>query len=352
LAQNLHLLFNKKGDSCMKIRALFTGAMLLASLAGCSLENGKQEIPSPATVYSHQEQQSSLQNDVLIIATGDMSGVYFSLGQAMADLYEKYNGLASGTQVTNASFQNTRLVSRKKAELGFASVDALGLLEKQKSKGEEHQTTLRALTGLYSNYIQIVTTEKSGIHALKDLSGKRISVGSIDSGTKLVAERTLEVAGLTSNKIHKFNLSFSQSADALRNGNIDAAFFVSGLPNPEITSISTEMPIKLIPIPEEIVNRLKDQYGYYSEAEIPRETYHGQKINIQTFSIKNVLLTNQDMSNKEAYNLVKTLYEHLPELQEIHPAARDIKLSEAKTGIPLEFHPGAEKYFSEHGIFH
>lgn len=336
----------------MKIRTLFTAAMLLAYLTGCTPENDRQEIPSPAIVHAHQEQQSSKSNDVLVIATGDMSGVYFSLGQAMADLYEKYNGLASATQVTNASFQNTKLVSRKNAEIGFATVDALGLLEKQQLKGEEPQKTLRALTGLYSNYIQIVTTEKSGIHSLTDLTGKRVSVGSIDSGTKLIAERTLQAADLTSKNIKKFTLSFSQSADALRNGSIDAAFFVSGLPNPEITSLSTEMPIKLIPIPEEIVHRLKDQYGYYSEAVVPHETYHGQQKDISTFSIKNVLLTNKDMSNKEAYNLVKTLYDHLPELEEIHPAARDIKLLEAKTGIPLKFHPGAEKYFSEHGVSH
>ncbi|MGG3469057.1 TAXI family TRAP transporter solute-binding subunit [Neobacillus pocheonensis] len=336
----------------MKLRALFTAALLLAFLAGCTIENGRQEIPSPAIVHAHQEQQSSKSNDVLIIATGDMSGVYFSLGQGMADLYEKYNGMASGTQVTNASFQNTKLVSRKNAELGFATIDALGLLEKQKRKGEDPQKTLRALTSLYPNYIQIVTTEKSGIHSLMDLTGKKVSVGSIDSGTKLIAERTLQAVGLTSNHFKKLTLSFSQSADALRNGNIDAAFFVSGLPNPEITSLSAELPIKLIPVPEKIVNRLQHQFGYYSQAVIPPETYEGQQNDISTFAIKNVLFTNKDMSNKEAYNLVKTLYEHLPELEEIHPSARDIKLLEAKTGIPLKFHPGAEKYFSEHGVYH
>ncbi|MFK9094841.1 TAXI family TRAP transporter solute-binding subunit [Bacillus salipaludis] len=336
----------------MKIRTLFTGAMIFAFLAGCNMENGRQEIPSPATVYSHQELQPSMTNDVLIIATGDMSGVYFSLGQAMADMYEKSNGMASGTQVTNASFQNIKLVSQKNAELGFATADALGLLEKQKLKGENPQETLRALTGLYSNYIQIVTTEESGIQSFMDLTGKRISVGSIDSGTKLIAERTLLAAGLSSNKIKKFTLSFSQSADALRNGNIDAAFFVSGVPNPEITSLSTEMPIKLIPIPDEIVNRLQDQFGYYSDAVIPWKTYQGQQKDISTFSIKNVLLTNKDMSKKEAYNLVKTLYEHLSDLEKIHPAAGDIKLSEARIGVPIKFHPGAEKYFAEHGVNH
>ncbi|MDQ0219226.1 TAXI family TRAP transporter solute-binding subunit [Peribacillus cavernae] len=331
----------------MEKQILFAGVLLLSLLlAGCLPANGTQEIPSPAL----QKQSSSKDKNALIIATGDMSGVYFSLGQAMADMYEKYNGAASATQITSASIQNARLTSQKKVELGFASVDVLDR-ETQKPEDADSRTKLRALTGLYANYVHIVTTEKSGIRSLKDLSGKRISLGSNESGTKLIAERTLLSAGLTKNDIHKYFFSFSQSADALRNGTIDAAFFSSGLPNPEIATLAAQLPITLIPIPKEIVDRLHEQYGFYMERDIPRETY-GMKRNIETLAVKNVLLTYRDLPKQEAYELVDTLYTHLPELQQIHPAARDIKLTDAKTGIPLDFHPGAVKYFTEHEIIH
>ncbi|XJZ28740.1 TAXI family TRAP transporter solute-binding subunit [Bacillota bacterium Lsc_1132] len=329
----------------MKINLLFAIFILFAMfLTGCNNDaNSRQEISSPAKAGN---QNGARYERTVIIATGDMSGVYFPLGQALAQLFEKYNRAASGTQVTHASIENRKLVSEKKAELGFSTVDVLEVGAKKKA----NQNNLRALTGLYANFLQIVATKKSGIQTINDLAGKRVSLGTSGSGTKIMAERTLEAAGLSKVPMAKQYLSFSQSADALGNGTIDAAFFSSGLPNPEILSVSRQMPITLVPVPEPIVNRLQQEYGFYFTSEIPQETYEGQKNNITTLSVKNVLLTYKSLSNREAYDLVKTLYEHLDELQQVHPTVKNMHISEAEQGIPLPFHPGAIRYFKEKGI--
>ncbi|WP_160708395.1 TAXI family TRAP transporter solute-binding subunit [Siminovitchia terrae] len=330
----------------MEKRRLFTGILFIfLILAGCTAVNGKQEIPSPAVAHPQSEHKSKQDMDVLIIATGDMSGVYFSLGQAIAAMYEKYDGVAWAAQVTNASFQNVDLVSKKKADLGFATVDVFSEMAE-----DDSIPNLRVLTELYSNYIQIVTLEHSGISSFKDLEGKRIGVGPDKSGTKLAAERILSAFGLDDNKVEKHFLTFTQSADALRNGTIDAAFFSSGLPNPEIASLASQMPITLIPVPEEIVSKLNKEHGNYSENVIAPDIYEGVNEGIQTVSVKNVLLTHKDFPEKEAYQLVNTLYKHLPELQKIHPAAQDIIGTEAKMEIPIDFHPGAKKFFQKRQI--
>lgn len=308
-------------------------------LIGCT--NGDQERYSNAAyqVTSPSEKLAG-NHSTLIIATGDMSGVYFSLGQALANLFETYNEAASGTQVTNASIQNTKLVSQKQAELGFSTVDVLALPETKISE-------LRALTGLYSNFTHIVTTEKSDIHTLEDLRGKRVSIGTVGSGTKLMSERILTAANLASHEMDLSFLSFTQSADALRNGTIDAAFFSSGLPNPEIATLATEMDISLVPIPKQIAEWLHVKYGFYTWNEISGQTYEGVMSSTQTISVKNVLLTYPDLPDKEAYQLVKTFYEHLPDLQNVHPAAIEIHPLEAAIGIPIDFHPGANQYLKE-----
>lgn len=276
----------------------------------------------------------------LIIATGDRSGVYFLLGQALASLYEKYNHAATGTQVTNASLHNNKLVSQKQAELGFSTVDALALSETKKSQ-------VRAISGLYSNYIHVVTTKKSGIQTLMDLRGKRVSVGTIGSGTKLMSERVLKAAGLENNEMDLSYLSFTQSADALRNGTIDVAFFSSGLPNPEIATLAKEMDISLVSIPKQVANRLHEQYEFYKWNEISGGIYEGITNKTGTISVKNVLLTYADLPNQEAYQLVKTFYDHLPELQNVHPSVREIHPSEATLGIPIDIHPGAYQFLTE-----
>jgi uncharacterized protein len=274
----------------------------------------------------------------LVIATGDMSGVYFPFGQAMADLFRKYNGKASGTQVTNASIQNTKLVSQKQAELGFSTVDVLALPETKEKE-------ILALTGLYSNFIQIVTTQRD-IHTLADLRGKRVSIGTDGSGTKLMSERILKAANLASEKIDISTLSFTQSADALRNGTIDVAFFSSGLPNPVISELASEMEISLVPIPKQIALSLHEEFEFYTLDEISGQTYEGIK-STPTLAVKNVLVTYPDLPKQEAYQIVKTLYNHLSESQNAHPEAMEINLAEATAGIPIALHPGAKQFFKE-----
>ncbi|MGG0284428.1 TAXI family TRAP transporter solute-binding subunit [Peribacillus butanolivorans] len=333
----------------MKNGALFIkAALLFCFITGCSFMNEQQEITTPANTFIQKQlisEGQDLNNRLLIIATGDMSGVYFSLGQVLSNLYEKYNGAVSGTQVTHASIENTELVSQHQAEIGFTTVDVLDLPETNKSK-------LRALTTLYSNYVQIVTTKQNNIDSLEDLVGKRISIGTSGSGTRLIAERILLETDLPLDQLNLSYLSFSQSAEALRNGTIDVAFFSSGIPNNEIAFISKETNLSFIPIPEDIIDRLQKQNGGYTKNEISSDTYKGMKKNIQTISIKNVLLTYDEMSDLQAYNLVKTLYEHLPELQHTHPAASDISLNEAIKQIPIEYHQGAINYYTEQGIIH
>ncbi|MGG5253579.1 TAXI family TRAP transporter solute-binding subunit [Neobacillus sp. SM06] len=326
----------------MKIKLLFAlTALFTLTLNGCNAANSRQEISSPANTTI---QKNVRFERTVIIATGDMSGVYFPLGQALAQLFEMYDGAASGTQVTHASIQNMKLVSEKKADLGFSTVDVLQMGNKIE------QRNLQALTGLYANFLQVIATKKSGIHSIADLAGKRVSLGTSGSGTKIMAERTLEAAGLTNVPMAKHYLSFSQSADALVNGTIDAAFFSSGLPNPEILSLSNQIPLTFVPISEQVVNRLQQKYGFYEHNQIPQETYTAQQEIIPTLSVKNVLLINKTLSTNEGYELVKTLYEHIDELQQIHPAVKTMPMSEAVKGIPLPFHPGARKFFKEKGL--
>ena len=58
----------------------------------------------------------------------------------------------------------------------------------------DRPVALQALAQIYPSYVQVVTRADSGIGTLADLKGKRVSVGSPDSGTQVVADRVLDVA--------------------------------------------------------------------------------------------------------------------------------------------------------------
>ncbi|ERI05571.1 TAXI family TRAP transporter solute-binding subunit [Aneurinibacillus aneurinilyticus] len=338
----------------MNLRHLVTGAalLILCIMVGCSLAEKRQEIPSPVTHHPLpkpiETSPTPLLGKSITIATGDISGVYFPLGQALASTYGQYGGAFTGTRITKASIENTRLVREKKAELGFATVDAIASEEHALSAEKQPlvPSQLCALTGLYFNYIHIAVTKKSGIHSLKDLTGKRIGMGPIGSGTELSAERILQAAHLT-NDTQKHYFSFSQASQALRDGVIDAAIFSSGLPNPDVSSLANDVSLTLISVPESVITELQRQYPYYLKKSIPAKTYAHLQSDIETIAVKNVLITYRDLPTDIAYELTKDFYTYLPELYDAHLAAREIDADQAGKNIYLPLHPGAARYFEE-----
>jgi TRAP-type uncharacterized transport system substrate-binding protein len=48
--------------------------------------------------------------------------------------------------------------------------------------------------------------------------------------------------------------------------------------------------------------------------------------------------------------MTKSLFDHLDRLVQTHPAAKDINIKNAATGLPIPLHPGAERYYREIGI--
>jgi TRAP transporter TAXI family solute receptor len=96
------------------------------------------------------------------------------------------------------------------------------------------------------------------------------------------------------------------------------------------------------------MKKLKELYPYYAENTIPKGTY-GNKEDVPTASIMNLLVVRRDMDEETVYRLTKTMFENLDKIQSSHNAAKAIQLETAKESVPVPFHPGAEKNFKEAG---
>ena len=83
---------------------------------------------------------------------------------------------------------------------------------------------------------------------------------------------------------------------------------------------------------------------------IPANTYPGQDKPINTIAQPNFLAVRDDVDEEAVYKIVKTIYENLPFLQNIHKATKAMKLENAIAGLPVPLHPGAARYYREQGI--
>jgi len=290
----------------------------------------------------------------LSIATGGTGGVYYPMGGGMANILSKYIPYLEATaEVTTASVDNCLLVGKQKAELAFIMADTGWDAYMGKAQFKE-KVALRTLAVLYPNNMHVVTVEGKGIDKVSDLKGKRVSTGAPGSGTEVMGLRVIEANGLDPNKdMTRDKLSVSESAGALKDGKIDAFFWVGGLPTAAITDLGATPGVKIKLLNSgDAVPKMREKYGpLYVKGVIPAKTYRGQDTDVPIAVVWNLLICNEKMKEDVAYDILKTLFDHKPELVASHGDARHLSLeSQAGGGSPIPFHPGAIRYFAEKGI--
>ncbi|MBS3995303.1 MAG: TAXI family TRAP transporter solute-binding subunit [Alkaliphilus sp.] len=291
------------------------------------------------------------QNTNLILATGGTSGTYFPFGGAMAQIFNsKIEGMNVTAQATGASVENLRLIGSKEAELAIVQNDmsdyAYNGLESFKDGKIEN---VRAIATLYPEVIQIVVSAESGINSLQDIKGKKFSVGAPGSGVEANARQILDALGMTLNDFSPNYLSFSESADSLKDKHIDGFLFTSGVPNAAIQDTATTSDLKFISIPSDVITKLTEKYPFFTEHTIPAGTYKGQDSAVNTIAVKATLIVGSEVSEQTVYDITKALFENQPELAAGHAKGKELNLADAVQGISIPFHPGAEKYFREVG---
>jgi hypothetical protein len=247
------------------------------------------------------------------------------------------------TEVTAASVENTIKVVRGDMIAGIAMGNVV--LDAYEGEGKfPTKMPVNTLFALYPNLVHTLTLEKSGITSLSQLKGKRVSLGAPASGTAVTSAALLESLGIDVKKdIDAVYLNYSETTNALANGQIDAGFIVGGQGVGAVTQIALTHKIKVLSItPEESAMFMK-KYPAYSSYDIPADVYNNVG-EVSTLSVWNVLVVNAKMSDDMAYNLTKAAYENMGDVRKV------VKMAEMTTpknadrlqGVPL--HPGAQKY--------
>jgi len=288
----------------------------------------------------------------LIMATGGTSGTYYSFGGAICQIYNtKLDNMNVTAQVTGASKENIRLVGSKEAELAIVQNDVMDYAYNgiELFNGEKVQN-IRTVAVLYPEIIQIVVSPESGINSIADMKGKRISVGDAGSGVEANARQILEAYGLTFDDIKVSNLSFSESASAFKDKQIDGFFVTAGIPNPAIQEITALSSIKILSIDDEAADKLISKYPFYTKYTITQDTYKGMEGDAGTLAVMATLIAGNEVSEDVIYKLTKALFDNQSELGAAHAKGKELSLEGAVQGASVPFHPGAEKYYKEQGI--
>jgi TRAP transporter TAXI family solute receptor len=281
----------------------------------------------------------------LTIATGNTTGVYYQLGGGLAQLIDKnVSGYKATASETGASVQNVQGIVAGTYDLAFCLMDTAS----DAVEGKESFTSVQpieALTRLYPNYTQVLVRADAGISSVADMKGKRVSTGSPNSGTEVIARRLLTAAGLDPAKdVKAQRLGLPETQDGMKDGSIDAMFWSGGLPTGGITDVTTSLKrkVKFLDL-SSLLAPLKSAHGpIYEAGTIPAATY-GQPADVPTIVVPNVLIVKKGFDPGLAEKLVKLVYDKKADLEKVNAAAEDISLSTARKTDPIPLNSGASK---------
>ncbi len=298
-------------------------------------------------------QEENFKTD-LQLGTGSVGGVYFPLGQELANILVDnidVEGFNVSAVETGASVDNLAQIARGQLQLGIAQNNTAQQAVAGEGDFEGGAVENAGFMGqLYPEAVSIITLESTGIQSVEDLAGKRVAIGPPGGATRNAAELVLGAYGIEEGDYQAFEEGFGTAQTKLQDGNLDASIEVVGVPSASISELqATTGEVRLIPIEGDAQQQIADQSGYRPYT-IPAESYDFLQGPLQTVSAFATMFgSTTQVSEDLGYEITKTMYENADQLTLAQK--QFIKLDSALEGrgnLPL--HPGAERYFQEEGV--
>ena len=309
------------------MRTLVVVLVLMGVVLGAGCSAGRPVADAPAQ---------------LVIAGGEESGVYYRYGRGLAEeLAGRLPDTDVATRATSGSVDNLGRLARGEADVAFTLADTAAEALAGTGPFAGRPVELRAIARLYTNAVHLVVPVTSPVVRVADLTGARVSVGAVGSGTEVTATRMLAEAGAAPVVEH---LGLQESADALAGGRLDAFFWSGGLPTEGILDLAERTAVRLVPT-NDLLDRMRAEHGEYVVEQTVPESVYGGSGDVSTLGVPNLLLVRADMPDDLAELVTATLFAEQPALASAHPVARSLDERSAITTTPVPLHPGAAAYY-------
>ena len=288
------------------------------------------------------------------IGTGGTAGTYYPIGGMIANAVSVPGKIVATAQASNGSLANVNAVAGGSMESGFSQSDVATWAQKGTGifEGKTNIPDLRLIANLYPETVHVVVKKGSGIKTISDLKGKRVAMDEPGSGTLVNARLILAAYGIKETDIKPEYIKPNQAGDKMKDGALDAFFFVGGAPAGAISELaSSGAGIELLPIDGPQAEGLRMASPFFANDTVPAATYK-DVAGVATLSVGAQWVTSVKADTDTVYQITKALYSEATQktLAAGHAKGKLITLKNAVMGAGIPFHPGAEKFYKEAGV--
>ncbi len=326
-----------------KFLAVLLAALMLLTLAACG---GNTDGPSG----DDEDAPKVIAN--IVTGTGGPTGTYYAFTTAVGSILGT-DDYKFTVQSTGGSQANIEMIEDGEAQFAIVQNDVMNYAYEGTNGFAAPVTCFSAIGCVYAEVCQVIATKASGIKTVADLKGKNVAVGDAGSGVYYNATQILAAAGLDINSdINATAASFGDSATLLKDGAIDAAFITAGTPTPAVSDLATSTDIVAVDLGDEVIDKLMTDYPFYAKYKYTSADYgfitDGEAT---TVAIMATFIATNDMSEDQAYEITKSLWESQEEIAVAHAKGKEMNKDAAAAAIgKVPLHPGAEKYYKEIGV--
>ncbi len=290
-------------------------------------------------------------NRFLSLGGAPPGGAFFVVAGALAEVLQESGEFEITAEATKGSGENIRRLSRGELDLALSNA-AVTYFASRGEDGWGQAYPVQAVMTLAPNVATFVAPVRHGIAGLSDLAGRRVVVGVAGAGFEHFIRPIVEAHGVGYQDFVPLYNTQAGAVDMLTDGSAQAAFLGGAVPTASIVQAASGMDVRLVPLDPAVRDALPDEYPFYRPAVVPAGTYRNQDEDYLGLDVGSMhLITRADADPELIYRITRTLWEAREDVATKHPAGRSIRADNAvrSTGVP--FHPGAERYYREAGIW-
>jgi len=290
---------------------------------------------------------------LLSIATASTGGSWYPAGGAVGSLITKYiPNTEASAHPSAASRENIRLLQEKKTDLAMVMPDVAFFA--QTGTDIYQGKTPANIKGLFSFWgidLLIIARADTDIHKIEDLKGHKVGFGPPGSGSETMTKKILAEYGITYKDLKPQFISATEQSQALKDKSLDAAMYTIGTPASTFVDLCTLTKCRIIPIKQDMMERIIKKYPYYSPSVIPANAYPQIKKDNPALKWVGIIVTYEDLDSDLAYKIVKTVCkDHLDEFKQCHAQAKKMTTEGMSKGMSIPWHPGAARFWKEVGL--
>jgi len=289
------------------------------------------------------------------VASGPAGGYWYPLGAKQAEIFQREIPGVAASSGPGGGVGNLRDVANGEAEVGYTYAYSAHSAFIGEAPFDEAHTNLRHFASLYPAAYHVAVPESSDVYSYYDLQGRNLSPGKLTDSGYTVFGTVMDKYGIPVDSIAAnggtiHHVSYTDSVALMKDGHIDAAFAMSGLPQAFFLDLEFRPGIRFLPIEERVLTEIIAENPGYISIVISEKHYGSVRAPVTTLGSMTTLVVNQSLSDELVYSMAKSLWDAHGELVAVADTWEQARLDMALFGAGIPVHPGALRFYQENGV--